>query len=111
MAKLPHVVVTWRDACLRTVCVPLSSALKEARLAERTTTGFLIHDCTSGGCQCAEPVVVLAMTYDPPDSPSAEAEVDDLYTIPRQWVQSVRYLTRRPRRARVEAPTDGTSKN
>jgi len=112
MTTPPHVEVHWRDACLRSTAVPLSQWGTVARLSDRRTAGYLVHDCAEADkgegkeCPtCPEPVLVLAMTCDPPDGEHEEPQIDDLYTIPRAWVRRVRYLSRRRVKPRVEKET------
>lgn len=84
----PLVVVTWHDAYLRSSAVTKEDAVKDAEYALRLTVGWLVED--------NDRVVRLAMTYDPPD-PGDDPEYDDRYTILKQYVESVRYVTRKPR--------------
>lgn len=80
MPKL--VEVTWLDACLRTSGCPLSKVADEARLSLRTTVGYLVLKTRDR--------IVVAMTYDKAEKSEDEDHVDDLYTIPRGWVKSIK---------------------
>ena len=89
MRKPPLVVVTWRDAFLRSSAATQADAVKDDEHQIRFTVGWLVED--------GEKVVRVAMTYDP-NGPGEEPEFDDRYTIPRPYVQEIRFITRRPRK-------------
>lgn len=90
MKKPPLVEIRWHDAFMRSSSATAGDAIKDDDYAVRYTVGWLVHD--------SETKVIVAMSYDPP-APGEEAEYDDRYTIPKQYVQQIRYV-RKPRAAK-----------
>lgn len=91
MKKPPLVEVKWRDAFLRSSSANLADALKDEEHAIRYTIGWLIV--------ADERVVRVSMTFDP-GAAGEDPEYDDRYTIPRPYVEAIRYIERGPKRAK-----------
>jgi hypothetical protein len=97
MTKCPPLVeITWLDAVTRTEAMAISDVPRQAVLAERVTSGYLLHENLDGR-------LILAHTYDVAGSGEHEDSVADVTVIPFGWVQRIRRRSRRPRAAR-EAP-------
>jgi len=75
--------------------------------------GYLIHACKDDVCLegCPEPVVILCTTFDAPDQSHEEPECDEIFTVPRAWVQRIRYLTGGPRANRKAVQPSGETTN
>lgn len=89
MKKPPLVEVTWHDAFLRSSCATQADAEKDDDYTVRVTVGWLVTN--------NDKKVVVAMTIDPPGL-GEELEFDDRYTIPKKYVDTVRYVERGPRK-------------
>lgn len=77
------VEVSWLDACVRLRSTSFKKAKKAGQLYPRRTVGFLAHK--------GKKKIVLAWTFD--DGKASDGGgFDDLYTIPRKWVQKIRRL-------------------
>jgi hypothetical protein len=98
---LQPVVVAWADATLRNECLPVSQAKDAGRFSKRQTVGWLVSE--------TEEKVVLAVTFDEREEGDEEHFVDDLYTIPTSWVQSLTFLAPR-RRASATTSDRGRSR-
>jgi hypothetical protein len=81
------VELIWRDAILRPGSCPLSQVATRGVPATRQTVGYLVSATAHA--------FILAVTFDPKEPEDAEHHVDDLYTIPRQWVLRKRIIQRR----------------
>lgn len=93
MKKPPLVEVRWRDAFLRSSSATLEEAVQDDDYSLRFTAGWLVHD--------GDKKIILAMTFDPGE-PGEQPSFDDRYTIPRPYVDTIRYLTRRPKAGKKE---------
>lgn len=89
----PFVCVRWRDAFLRSSAATLADAIKDDDHSIRMTAGWLVIE--------DEKVVRVAMTFDP-GGDGEEPEYDDRYTIPRAYVESIRYVERGPKKPKPD---------
>lgn len=90
MKRPPLVEITWLDAVTRTEAMTLSDVPKQATLAERVTSGYLLHENLDGR-------LILAHTYDEAHTGEHEDSVADVTVIPHGWVKKIHRSNRRTR--------------
>lgn len=103
-----EVVIEWLDARdWGFDTLPLASIPTRVALRLRHSKGWLVY---VGPDSHGVEVHILAATFDPPEAEDDAPEYGDFTVIPSGWVQQVKYRTRKPRKPRQEAASDGTSK-
>jgi len=102
----PEVVVEWLDARDWNLdTLSLEDVPGRVSLRMRHSKGWLVY---TGPDTHGVEVHILASTFDPPEGEDEKPEYGDFTCIPLGWVRSVKYRTRKPRKAKDDGQGEPT---